>query len=375
MSAPTTLKTPRLVLRRPVADDAKAMFETYASDPQVTRYLTWRTHESIERAHTFLRRCDTVWTEGTAFPWIITLDGRLIGIIEARLDDHRAEIGYALARAAWGRGHATEAAQAVVDWALTQSAVRRVWAYVDTENASSARVLEKAGMSREGRVRAWFVPPAFGVPRDCWMYARVKAGHGEASRAPAVADDAAPSGPRLTPPFTLETERLVLRRPTLGDADAVFAVYAKDPEVARYTSWSAHGDATDTRAFLRRCHEMWERGRLFTWSITRRETGTIIGNTDIRPDGHRAEIGYVLGRSAWGRGYATEAVTAVVTWGLAQPSLHRVWAVCDVENVASARVLEKAGMNREACLRAWAAMPAFSVPRDVWCYARVKETA
>jgi RimJ/RimL family protein N-acetyltransferase len=81
----------------------------------------------------------------------------------------------------------------------------------------------------------------------------------------------------------------------------------------------------------------------------------------------------VLARSAWRQGYATEAARAVVAWGLAQPEMHRVWAVCDVENPASGRVLEKAGMTREACLRAWAVMPAFPGPRDVWCYAAIKE--
>jgi RimJ/RimL family protein N-acetyltransferase len=80
----------------------------------------------------------------------------------------------------------------------------------------------------------------------------------------------------------------------------------------------------------------------------------------------------VLARSAWAQGYATEAAGAVVAWALAQPELHRVWAVCDVENAASARVLEKSGMTREACLRAWVVMPAFPSPRDVWCYAAVK---
>ena len=63
----------------------------------------------------------------------------------------------------------------------------------------------------------------------------------------------------------------------------------------------------------------------------------------------------------------------MTAWGLAQRDLHRVWAVCDVDNEASARVLEKAGMTREGRLRAWAALPAFDAPRDVWCYATVKQ--
>ena len=70
----------------------------------------------------------------------------------------------------------------------------------------------------------------------------------------------------------------------------------------------------------------------------------------------------------------TEAVCAVADWALAQADIHRVWAVCDIENRASARVLEKAGMTREGVLRGWSLHPnAGGTPRDCWCYARVKE--
>jgi len=378
MIAPATLTTPRLVLRRPASDDAQAIFDAYTSDPEVTRYLTWPTHESVERVHEFLRRCDAVWTDGSAFPWAITLDGHIIGMIEVRLDGHRAEIGYALSRAAWGRGYTTEAARAVVGWALTQPEIRRVWAYVDLENVPSARVLEKVGMSREGRLRAWYVPTGFGVPRDCWMYSRVRLVRApiRAPTATLPAAVAAPAAPTPSPRQSatrLETSRLVLRPPSIDDAEAIFVSYAQDPEVSRYTSWAPHRRLDDTRAFLRVCENGWERGSVFSWAITRRDDGRLIGMTDIRLDGHRGEIGYVLARAAWGHGYATEAARAVADWGRARPDLHRVWAVCDLENKASVRVLEKVGMAREACLRAWATMPAFSAPRDVWCYGSVKD--
>jgi RimJ/RimL family protein N-acetyltransferase len=229
-------------------------------------------------------------------------------------------------------------------------------------------------------VRAWFVPPAFGVPRDCWMYGRTNPASEALVAAPetfaaAVAAEPAPPATTLHDAAPLATSRLVLRRPTVDDAEAIFTSYAQDPQVSRYTTWAPHRGVGDTRAFLRACEDGWARGTVLSWAITRRDDGRLIGTTDIRLEGHRGEIGYVLARSAWGHGYATEAASAVVAWALAQPALHRVWAVCDVENTASARVLEKAGMAREACLRAWAAMPAFPAPRDVWCYATVKEGA
>src|SRR2546422_8953742 len=95
---------------------------------------------------------------------------------------------------------------------------------------------------------------------------------------------------------------------------------------------------------------------------------------DLRPVATRAEIGYVLARRYWGRGLMTEAARAVVEWTLAEREIYRVWAVVDLENPASQRVLEKVGMTREGVLRRWVVMPRQGpTPRDVWCFARVRE--
>jgi RimJ/RimL family protein N-acetyltransferase len=163
-------------LRRYAAGDAKEIFDTYAQDSEVTRFLTWAPHRSVDDTRVFLERCEHVWADGSAFPWAILLreTGAILGGIELRVDGHRGELGYALARPAWRRGYATEAARAVVETALAAPAIQRVWAYVDVENVASGRVLEKAGLAREGCLRKWYVPSGFGVPRDVWCYARVK---------------------------------------------------------------------------------------------------------------------------------------------------------------------------------------------------------
>lgn len=175
---PATLETARLRLRPPTLDDAEAIFAGYAQDPEVTRYLTWRPHPILDATRGFLRRCIAAWDEGTAFPWVITAsdDGRLLGMIELRPDGHRADLGYVLARPHWGRGLMTEAVRAVLEWALAEDALHRVWAVCDVDNRRSARVLEKAGMEREGVLRAWLVHPNLGAaPRDCLCYSIVKA--------------------------------------------------------------------------------------------------------------------------------------------------------------------------------------------------------
>jgi RimJ/RimL family protein N-acetyltransferase len=92
-----------------------------------------------------------------------------------------------------------------------------------------------------------------------------------------------------------------------------------------------------------------------------------------RVDGHKWELGYVLARGYWGRGYMTEALKALVNWAVQQSEIYRVWAVCDVDNLASARVMEKAGMRREGILRRWSIHPNVSdEPRDSYCYSIVK---
>ncbi|MBN1287384.1 MAG: GNAT family N-acetyltransferase [Anaerolineae bacterium] len=177
----------------------------------------------------------------------------------------------------------------------------------------------------------------------------------------------------MKPPEIIETERLRLRIPTVHDAEAVFAGYAQDPEVTRFLTWSPHKHIGTTRAFLQSCVEAWERGGDYGWVITRREHDEAIGMVGLRVGGFKADVGYVLARPFWGRGYMPEAVQPVVDWAFAQPPIYRVWAICDVENHASARVLEKVGMVREGVLRRWVMHANLgSEPRDCLCYAKVK---
>ena len=173
---PDTLLTDRLILRRPTPTDAPAVYE-YGRDPEVTRYLIFPTHTSVADAEDFLGRCPARWESGEEYCWVITLkdQDRAIGSIACRVRGHAADIGYALARAYWRRGYATEAGRAVTAWAASVPAIYRVWAVCDVENAASAHVLEKLGMAREGVLRRWLVHPNRSAePRDCYVYARVR---------------------------------------------------------------------------------------------------------------------------------------------------------------------------------------------------------
>ena len=81
---------------------------------------------------------------------------------------------------------------------------------------------------------------------------------------------------------------------------------------------------------------------------------------ELRLHGHMADLGYVIARPHWGQGFVSEAARVVVDWALVQQHIYRVWAVCDIDNAASARVLEKIGMQREGLLRRWIIHPNMS---------------
>jgi ribosomal-protein-alanine N-acetyltransferase len=177
----------------------------------------------------------------------------------------------------------------------------------------------------------------------------------------------------INPPKTIKTERLRLRKAKLADAEAIFRQYAQDPEVTRYVSWRAHRNLDETREYMQMCLLAWDVGKAFHWVIESAEDKQVMGMIIARVNAEKWELGYVLARAYWRQGYMTEALTALIAWALKQKEIHRVWAVCDVDNIASARVMEKIGMAREGILKRWSLHPNLSAePRDSFCYAITK---
>ncbi|WP_129677598.1 GNAT family N-acetyltransferase [Candidatus Chloroploca sp. Khr17] len=151
----------------------------------------------------------------------------------------------------------------------------------------------------------------------------------------------------------LHTERLFLRAPEPDDAAAMFPIMA-DPEVMRYFGappMALPDEALQRIAGIREAFAAQEGVR---WAITLREDETLLGTCGfwrlIKPH-FRAEVGYELGRTWWGRGLMTEALGAVLRFGFTQMGLHSVEAMIDPPNVASRRVLEKLGFVQEAYFR------------------------
>jgi RimJ/RimL family protein N-acetyltransferase len=148
----------------------------------------------------------------------------------------------------------------------------------------------------------------------------------------------------------LVTSRLSLRVPGTADAAAIFQRFASDSEVTHFVGWPRHESIKDTIAFLEFSSAEWRRWPAGPLLIESRVDGTLLGSTGVAfeaPD--EASTGYVLARDAWGFGYATEALAAIVV--LAQDlAVTRLCARCHPANLRSIRVLERCGFSRQDTL-------------------------
>jgi RimJ/RimL family protein N-acetyltransferase len=177
MRLPTpTLRTARLCLRPFTDADADALFALH-SDAHVLRYWDAPPWSERDRAERFIVACRQMAEEGSgARPAIERLsDGAFIGwcgLTRWNPDYRSAALGYCLDDATWGRGYATEAALALLEWAFEALDLNRVQAETDTRNTASARVLEKLGFRREGTLREDCI--VNGEVSDSWVYGLIR---------------------------------------------------------------------------------------------------------------------------------------------------------------------------------------------------------
>lgn len=157
----------------------------------------------------------------------------------------------------------------------------------------------------------------------------------------------------------LQTERLSIRDFNENDSESLFQLY-KLPETSRYESWSIVGDEAEATEIL----QYWikeqnvDPRKSYTLAVELKDSATFIGligldrGFSVETDSSRiGSVGFRYFPEQWVRGYATEALCAILSWGFESLGLQRIHSGCVVENAASARVLEKAGMRREGTTR------------------------
>lgn len=154
-----TLESERLILRPFSPADAGAMYRNWASDPDVTKYLTWPTHTSEEITKGILQAWVTHYTEAGYYHWAIVCKDRnepIGSIAVMALDEsvEKATVGYCLGRTWWHCGYMTEALRTVLEFLLNRVGLQRIDAYHDPRNPYSGAVMRNCGMEYEGTLRA-----------------------------------------------------------------------------------------------------------------------------------------------------------------------------------------------------------------------------
>jgi [ribosomal protein S5]-alanine N-acetyltransferase len=170
---PEKIRTERLIMQRLRYEDAEEIFYTYASKPEVTKYVSWPTHRTMEDTQNFLRYAISNWSLGLDFSYTLRQKNTttLIGSFGLMNEDGKIQFGYALSPVYWSQGYATEACSAFMKLVNGYPQVFRVNTFVDTENIGSIRVLEKCGLVREATLRKWFrFVNQNMVARDCYLY-------------------------------------------------------------------------------------------------------------------------------------------------------------------------------------------------------------
>jgi ribosomal-protein-alanine N-acetyltransferase len=174
----------------------------------------------------------------------------------------------------------------------------------------------------------------------------------------------------------IETERLILRRITLDDAEDMFYGWANDPRISEYMTWSPHADIEVTKQVISYWLKCMEEGSSpHNWCIVFKETGKAIGTIGVHEGSKRTRTGYAgycISHAYWNKGIMTEALSAVCDYLFDETDYNRIEAVHDIENPSSGRVMEKVGMRYEGIKRQ-GCMNGNGKFVDVGCYAILKE--
>ncbi|MBQ9930584.1 MAG: GNAT family N-acetyltransferase [Oscillospiraceae bacterium] len=153
-----TIETTRLILRRAAREDAEAMFRNWASDQEVTKYLTWPTHENVETTQALLEGWAAEYTRDDYYHWMIVLKeiGEPIGslLVTTVGRAKSAHIGYCIGSPWWHKGIMSEALRAVMSYLFREVGYHRIESMHDPNNPHSGAVMRKCGMKYEGTARA-----------------------------------------------------------------------------------------------------------------------------------------------------------------------------------------------------------------------------
>ena len=153
---------------------------------------------------------------------------------------------------------------------------------------------------------------------------------------------------------TINTERLLLRKFKLTDSEMMFKNWANDPEVFKFFRRNPHNELSETEEVIKKWVNEYEDGHCYNWAIELKKMSEIIGQisiVDFNEKFSSCEVAYSIGRKFWGKGITTEALKAVINYMIKEVNINRFEARFNTKNIASGKVMEKAGMKYEGTLR------------------------
>jgi ribosomal-protein-alanine N-acetyltransferase len=154
-------------------------------------------------------------------------------------------------------------------------------------------------------------------------------------------------------PPIFETERLILRRLELKDAEDYY-LFASDPLITTHTKWSHHVEITETVQYLESVNEKINLRQSYHWAIVNKENKKVVGRVSLFKfdrSNDNCEIGFGIARDYWNKGIITEATNRILEYAFKELNLNRVDARCNEENFGSERVMQKIGMKYEGLIR------------------------
>lgn len=153
-----TIETERLILRRFEIKDAEGMYKNWATDKEVSKFLSWKPHENVEFTRILLKDWTDAYSNDNVYNWVIEVKGESIiigsiGAFKVNELNFSCEVGYCISSKYWNKGITTEAMRAVIDYLFKEVGFNRIVALYDTNNPASGKVMAKSNMKYEGTFR------------------------------------------------------------------------------------------------------------------------------------------------------------------------------------------------------------------------------
>ncbi len=318
------LTTERLILRSLSLDDAPEML-VQRSDERIRRFTETKKAENLAEAAAFIEQIQNAVANGESILWAICPKGeeKLIGTIclwNLNPENQVAELGYTLHPDLWGKGFASEAAAAVIDFGFAKMGAVYLEAGCMTGNDASIRLLQKQGFVKTGTEDKYEI---FGLCRP-------------------------PMGQ-----FLLETERLSLREITPDDAPFLFDLFNSPGWIENIGDRKVHNLDDARKYIIHRLFAGYHKFGFGFWMIERKSDAMPLGMAGLvkRDFLDDVDIGYALLPQFYDQGYAVEAASAVMDFAKRKLALPRLAAIAIEANKPSLRVLEKIGLRFERMIQ------------------------